>query len=51
MIITVKDHLKPIPVDEFGEHVQHMHTDRDKWFEMEYNVHMYLLKSKLKYSL
>ena len=28
-----------ITVDEFGEHVQRMHADRDKWFELEYNVH------------
>ena len=32
------DSVKPIPVDKFGEHVQHMHADRDKWFEMEYDV-------------
>ncbi len=35
---TVKDRLKAVPVDEFGEHVQRMHADRDKWFELEYNV-------------
>ena len=23
---------------EFSEQVQHMHADRDKWLEMEYNV-------------
>ena len=25
-------------MDKFGEHVQRMHADRDKWFETEYNV-------------
>jgi hypothetical protein len=30
--------LQPIPLEEFGEHVQHMHADRDKFFELEYNV-------------
>ena len=35
---AVKDRLKAVPVDEFGEHVQRMHADRDKWFELEYNV-------------
>ncbi len=36
--ISVKDRLKPVPLDEFGAHVCRMHADRDKWFEMEYNV-------------
>jgi hypothetical protein len=25
-------------MEEFGEHVQHMHEDRDNLFELEYNV-------------
>ena len=25
-------------MDKFGEHMQRMHADRDKWFEQEYNV-------------
>ena len=29
---------QPIPVEEFSEHVQCMHADRDKFFELEYNV-------------
>ena len=33
-----EDSLKPIPVEEFSEHVQRMHADRDKFFELEYNV-------------
>ena len=33
-----KNRLKPIPVEEFSEHVQRMHADRDKFFELEYNV-------------
>ena len=33
-----EDRMKAVPVDKFGEHVQHMHADRDKWFEQEYNV-------------
>ena len=34
----VQDRAKAIPVEEFSGHVQRMHADRDKWFEMEYNV-------------
>jgi hypothetical protein len=25
-------------MEEFGDHVQHMHEDRDNLFELEYNV-------------
>ncbi len=39
--LLVKDHMKPVPIDEFGAHVQRMHVDRDRWFEMEYNVSGY----------
>jgi hypothetical protein len=35
---TAKNRSKPIPVEEFSEHVQRMHADRDKFFELEYNV-------------
>jgi hypothetical protein len=38
VVSIVQDRLKPVPVDEFSEHVQRMHADRDKWFELEYNV-------------
>ena len=34
----VHDREKTIPVEEFGEHVHRMHADRDRWFELEYNV-------------
>ena len=27
-------------MDKFGEHVQRMHADRDRWFETEYNVRL-----------
>ena len=37
-LVSVQDHTKAVPVDKFGEHVQRMHADRDKWFEQEYNV-------------
>ena len=37
-MVLVKDRPKAVPVDKFGEHVQRMHADRDKWFEQEYNV-------------
>ena len=33
-------------MEEFGEHVQRMHADRDKWFEQEYNVRTAYLKAK-----
>ncbi len=38
IFLLVKDRLKPVPLEEFGAHVFRMHADRDKWFEMEYNV-------------
>ena len=38
MLLTAKDRLKAVPVEEFSEHVQRMHADRDKWFELEYGV-------------
>ena len=37
-IISVQDRMKPVPVEEFGGHVQRMHADRDKFFELEYTV-------------
>ena len=33
--------MKHISLDEFRTHVAHMHADRDRWFESEYNVSMY----------
>ena len=30
--------MKPIPVSEFSNHVERLHADRDKLFEMEYEV-------------
>ncbi len=36
--LLVKDRDKPVPIDEFGAHVQRMHADRDRRFEQEYNV-------------
>ena len=32
------ERMRPIPVDHFSEHVRLMHQDRDKGFEMEYQV-------------
>ncbi len=37
-LFIVNDRMKPVPIDDFGAHVQRMHADRDRWFEMEYNV-------------
>ena len=37
-IFLVHDRAKAISVEEFSEYVQRKHADRDKWFEMEYNV-------------
>ena len=34
----MKDRKKPVAIEDFGGHVSRMHADRDKWFEMEYNV-------------
>ena len=36
-----KDRMKHISVEDFRAHVSHMHADRDKWFETEYNVSVY----------
>jgi hypothetical protein len=33
-----QDCLRPIALEEFSKHVQRMHADRDKLFELEYNV-------------
>ena len=33
--------MKPIPVSEFSSHVERLHADRDKLFEMEYEVGAY----------
>ena len=30
--------MRPVPVDQFCEHVRQMHQDRDKGFEVEYQV-------------
>ena len=39
MILSVaSERVKPIPVSEFSGHVERLHTDRDKLFEMEYEV-------------
>ena len=38
MPLSFSDRRKPIPVSKFGEHVVQMHKERDKGFELEYNV-------------
>jgi len=38
VFIIGKNHLKHIAKEDFRTHVSHMHADRDKWFEAEYNV-------------
>ncbi len=30
--------MRPVPIEDFGAHVQRMHANEDKWFELEYNV-------------
>ncbi len=35
---AVSDRLKAVPVTSFTEHVQGMHENRDKGFELEYQV-------------
>ena len=37
-IFLVQEQQNPVPVDKFPEHVHQMHSDRDKQFELEYNV-------------
>ena len=37
-ISIASEHVKPIPVSEFSSHVERLHADRDKLFEMEYEV-------------
>ena len=36
--IAAGERVKPIPVSEFSSHVERLHVDRDKLFEMEYEV-------------
>ena len=35
---TVTDRMKPISVISFRDHVQQMHAERDRGFEIEYQV-------------
>ena len=35
---TVTDRMKPISVTSFRDHVQQMHAERDRGFEIEYKV-------------
>jgi len=39
---AVRDRFKPVAIEDFSAHVARMHADRDKWFEMEYNVSVLL---------
>ena len=32
------ERMKPVEMSQFSEHVRHMHQDRDKGFEIEYQV-------------
>ena len=36
------DRLQPIQIEYFGEHVKNMHENRDKRFEREYQVTIYV---------
>ena len=45
---AAKNRSKAISVEEFSEHVQRMHADRDKFFELEYNVRMHMYTQSLK---
>ncbi len=42
----MEDRLKPIPVDAFNNHVERMHADRDRWFELEYSVSMLAVEAE-----
>ena len=37
-LFAAGERVKPIPVSEFSSHVERLHADRDKLFEMEYEV-------------
>ena len=37
-ITVAGEREKPIPLSEFSSHVERLHADRDKLFEMEYEV-------------
>ena len=37
-MIAAGERVKPIPVSEYSRHVERLHADRDKLFEMEYEV-------------
>ena len=41
----MKDCMKPVSLENFGAHVSRMHAERDKWFEMEYNVSAFITPS------
>ena len=38
MSFLVQDWLMSVSVNKFAEHVQQMHSERDRQFELEYNV-------------
>ncbi len=44
---AVSDRLKAVPVTSFTEHVQGMHEDKDKDFELEYLVSWSTLADRL----
>ena len=50
-IFLVQEQQKPVPVDKFPEHVQQMHSDRDKQFELEYNVSVFRTTYTEQYNL
>ena len=37
MLCAAMDRKRPIPLSEFGAHVQRMHNDREKKFELEFD--------------
>ena len=39
---AVEEHKKPVPLSEFSSHVDRLHEDRDRLFELEYKVQLIL---------
>lgn len=37
-VLAEMERMRPIELDQFADHVKEMHQDRDKGFEIEYQV-------------
>ena len=43
MLLPACEHEKPVPISKFSSHVEKLHADRDRLFEMEYMVSIFAI--------